>query len=585
MVAIILLTSMLVAEPAEVKLQPFTYREVTITGGPFGIQAKEARDFYLAMNEDSLLHGFRLRAGQPSPGKPMGGWYDPEGFAGAHPFGQFVSALSRMYAVTNDLRFKQKVERLVHGFNQTIAPDGFFYSSQKVAKNWPCYLYDKNCIGMRDAYTLTGNKEALNVLSRMTDWAVPNLPRRSDEWYTLPENLYDCYKLTGEKRYFDMAKEFDYSKDFYGGFANGKNGFKSSQHAYSHVNTLTSAAKTYEATGDLHYLQTAESAWKWLTETQMYASGGWGPNERFVEAGKGKLAESLTKTADGFETPCGSYANVNLDRYLLRFTGEPKYGDNMERLLVNGMLAALPPIADGHSFYYSDYQPGAIKIRRSESWTCCSGTYAQITADYPLDIYFHDSRDLTVNLFVPSVVKWQRDKQLVTLTQETGFPRDLSTKLSISSSKPTLFALKVRVPSWSVGVRVSVNGKATPKLLASKGMITINRTWRNGDKVDLSFAARTRFEAIDSENLDRVALMVGPTLMVALSDKDVMLVGDRSNPAVWIKPFAKGSDYQTSDGKVTFRPFYLVREERYTTYLKVSSAVTSAGALSSAKWQ
>ena len=105
----------------------------------------------------------------------------------------------------------------------------------------------------------------------------------------------------------------------------------------------------------------------------MYASGGWGPNERFVTPGEGKLADSLDfkKTrwhfhtqsgdyANSFETPCGTYANVNLDRYLIRFTGNPKYGDNMERVVINGMLAALPMQPDGRTFYYSDYHPGAV---------------------------------------------------------------------------------------------------------------------------------------------------------------------------------------------------------------------------------
>src|SRR5579871_2480993 len=118
-------------------LQPFTYRDVTLTGGPMGEQAKGARNFYLALSEDNLLNGFRKRAGLPAPGEPMGGWYDPEDFAGAHPFGQYVSALARMYANTKDRRYKEKVARLVHGFHQTLAPDGFFYSSQKVSHNWP----------------------------------------------------------------------------------------------------------------------------------------------------------------------------------------------------------------------------------------------------------------------------------------------------------------------------------------------------------------------------------------------------------------------------------------------------------------
>src|SRR5579871_4963869 len=102
-----------------------------------------------------------------------------------------------MYANTGDLRFKQKVWRLVSGFHKTLRADGYFYASAKVAREWPCYLYDKCCTGMRDAYTLTGDKEALVVLGRMTDWAVPNLPRRSDEWYTLSEGLYKNYELTG----------------------------------------------------------------------------------------------------------------------------------------------------------------------------------------------------------------------------------------------------------------------------------------------------------------------------------------------------------------------------------------------------
>src|SRR5579862_4496600 len=182
------------AEKPRVVLQAFTYRDVQLTGGPLAVQAQAARKFYLNLNEDSLLQGFRLRAGLPAPGKPMGGWYDPDGFAGAHPFGQYISALSRMYADTGAVEFKQKVARLVHGFRETLGVDGYFYSSTKVAKEWPCYLYDKNCIGMRDAYTLTGNAEALVVLSRMTDWAVVHLPRRSDEWYTLSENLYKCYE-------------------------------------------------------------------------------------------------------------------------------------------------------------------------------------------------------------------------------------------------------------------------------------------------------------------------------------------------------------------------------------------------------
>ena len=539
-------------------------------------QAQEARDFYLAISEDSLLQGFRLRAGLPAPGKPMGGWYDPEGFAAAHPFGQYVSALARMYANTGDARFQEKVARLVHGFHETLGLDGFFYASSKVFREWPCYLYDKNCIGMRDAYTLTGNQEALTVLKQMTDWAVKNLPRRSDEWYTLPENLYNCYALTKDACYLEMARQYDYSKEYYAPFANGVNAFTPDRHAYSHVNTLCSAAKAYEVTGDERYFQAIRNAWEFLTTTQMYASGGWGPNERFVTPGKGKLAASLDTTAAHFETPCGTYANVNLDRYLLCFTGDSKYGDNMERVLWNGMLATLPMQPDGRTFYYSDYRPGTQKQYFGDVWPCCSGTYAQITADYPLDIYFHDDKGLYVNLFTSSRVRWRQGEQSVTVEQATQYPQSDTTTLTVHTARPRRFRMQVRVPGWVVSpVTARVNGKLVRIQARPGAFLRVERTWREGDRLTVTLPMSLRFEPIDPHTPNRTALMFGPLLLVAQASGSVELHGDRARPEVWIQPAKdRPLTFSTLDGTVRFLPLFLIQKERYTTYCQLSSLRT-----------
>ncbi len=554
-------------------LQPFTYKDVELTGGLMAAQAKGAREFYLGISEDSLLQGFRLRAGLPAPGKAMGGWYDPEGFAGAHPFGQYVSALARMYANTGDTRYKEKVARLVHGFHETLAPDGFFYSSQKVFKEWPNYLYDKNCIGMRDAFTLTGNKEALTVLRKMTDWADKNLPRRRDEWYTLPENLYACYALTKDPRYLRMAKEYDYSKEFYDPFAQGINAFTPERHAYSHVNTLASAGKAYEVTGDNKYLTALKNAWEFLTTTQMYASGGWGPNERFVPPGQGKLAASLDTATNHFETPCGSYANVNVDRYLLRFTGDPKYGDNMERVLYNGMLASLPMQPDGKTFYYSNYKDGVKKAYFGYAWPCCSGTYAQITADYPLDIYFHDAQGLYVNLFVPSKVRWNQAGRTIMVEQSTGFPETDTTMFTVHAARPAEFGLNVRVPGWCSGpVTLTVNGKIVSTEAQPGKFARLKRIWKEGDTLRARFPMSLRHEPIDHETPSRQALMYGPLLLVALSDKPVFLKGSMSGIHMTRKNSATAlPDFRTRDRTITFLPFYKVRGEGYTTYLTIQT--------------
>ena len=120
---------------------------------------------------------------------------------------------------------------------------------------------------------------------------------------------------------------------------------------------LCSASRAYLVLGESKYLQAVQNAWEMITKTQSYASGGWAPNEEFVVPNKGLMGESLTKTHAHFETPCGSYAHLKLTRYLLRFTGEGRYGDSLERVLYNTILGIKDPKGDGHVFYYSDYHP------------------------------------------------------------------------------------------------------------------------------------------------------------------------------------------------------------------------------------
>ena len=37
-------------------------------------QVEAAREFYLGVSDDDILHGFRSAAGLAAPGKPLGGW-------------------------------------------------------------------------------------------------------------------------------------------------------------------------------------------------------------------------------------------------------------------------------------------------------------------------------------------------------------------------------------------------------------------------------------------------------------------------------------------------------------------------------
>ena len=224
---------------------------------------------------------------------------------------------------------------------------------------------------------------------------------------------------------------------------------------------LSSAAKAYEALGDVKYLNAIRNAWDMIEETQQFASGGWGPKEAFVPPHEGKLGEALTTTREHFETPCGCYAHMKLARYLLRFTGEPRYGDGLERVLYNTILGSIEPTNDGDYFYYSDYQSGARKGYYKKKWPCCSGTLVQGVADYATSIYFQDSSGVYVNLFTPSEVRYQAAGVPVRLMQSTQYPDADILQIRIDVPKAVEFALRVRIPAWLSGpASIAVNGKS-----------------------------------------------------------------------------------------------------------------------------
>jgi hypothetical protein len=129
-------------------LEPFEYNEVKLQQSPLKKQFEEVIADYLAIPNDDILKGFRQRAGLPTNNaKDMGGWYTNDVF---HVFGQFISGMSRLYAVSGNQAMKIKVNKLLDEWAKTIDKDGFFFYTKK--PNAPQYVYEKMTGGLVDNY-------------------------------------------------------------------------------------------------------------------------------------------------------------------------------------------------------------------------------------------------------------------------------------------------------------------------------------------------------------------------------------------------------------------------------------------------
>lgn len=596
------------------RLSEFDYGSIQFADGLHQRQLDDTMTVLLNLSEDSLLKPFRLRAGQSAPGADMGGWYDEDpaynldtgyehGFAPGHSFGQWISAFARAYAIHGGAaqqtarKFKDKAERLLHLYARTISPK--FYEDFR----WPSYTYDKLVCALMDAHQFTGMKDAFAILKMTTDTAEPYLPDRAldhdemrarphkneaycwDESYTLPENLFIVSNRGAGERYRQLAARFLKDATYFDPLAQGKNVLPD-HHAYSYTNALSSAMQAYLSLGSDKHLRAAMNGFEMLRDTQSFATGGWGPDERFRAPESNDLLESLTNTHHSFETPCGSYAHFKLTRYLLRVTGNPEYGDSMEQVMYNTVLGAKKLAPDGHAFYYSDYNFEGKKEYHKEKWTCCSGSLPQVATDYRISTYFHNSDGIYVNLYIPSTVKWQpgthagsstarrrSDSKEIILSQKSNYPFDEIVEFTVTGSAPAEFALHLRIPSWAEGATLKLNGGEVPrneliKDITPGGFVGIRREWNNGDRVELELPMKLSLQFIDARHPGVVALLRGPLVLFAVSNlnarvrKEELLAAKRIASAEWF--------VDTRDGPVRLLPFTSITDEHYSTYFRLN---------------
>jgi DUF1680 family protein len=584
----------------KVVLQPFDYSGVTLRPGLWQRQASAGRDFYLGLSNDDILHGYRVAAGTANaPGRALGGWCSPNSNT---VFGQWLQSMARMQRAYGDKDLLEKANILVSEYAKCWPgmSSGAARGSGRGAMGGATgglghYPYEKLVGGLVDMHHYAGHPEALALCGKITEAAASNFNRdripanrqpwelhsgRPGEWYTLSENLFRAYQLTGNSMYKEFGDVWLYPAywDKFAETADPKDA--QGVHAYSHCNTFSSAALAYDVTGDARYLRIMKNFYDWMQRRQTYATGGYGPDERFVYS-DGALGDSLEIFSASFECPCDSWAAFKLSKYLMQYTGEARYGDWIERLLYNGIGAALPIKDRGVHMYYMDYHLGSdLKYYSRNAFTCCSGTYFQNITEYSNLIYFRDANSLYVNLYVPSEVEWKGPAGTVKATQTTEYPEAAAATFKLAMDRPATFALKLRVPGWSNGMTVQVNGQPQATEIKPGQWAAVTREWQPGDSVEVTIPLRFRRAPIDEQHPNRIAIVRGP------------VVYGQEDPHKWLSDIPRTDDeldklmkplannraiFQIDNEPVVqqrnaFKPFYSFNElERYRMYFDSAS--------------
>jgi uncharacterized protein len=610
---------------------PFRLEDVRILDPDLLRMREQTLNYLLALDSDRLLHNFRVTAKLPSSAEPLYNRESPTNGWRGHYVGHFLSACSQMYASTGDVRLKTKAGAMVSelakcqaqlgdkGYLSAFPESGFddLEQGRPAAVLW--YALHKIMAGLLEVNEHMQNPQALQVLEGMaawTDWRISRLPEEQMqrtlqiEFGGMNEVLANLSAVTGNPRYLVVAKRFDHHA-VVDPAAQGRDTL-TTLHANTQIPKFIGAAREFELTGDPHYRDAAQFFWQQVALHRSYVTGGNSASEHF-RTPPDVLASELT---DLSQETCNTYNMLKLTRQLFTWRAEPQYADYYERAFLNHILATPNP-ADGSPLYYLGMQPGQWKVHfvPHEGFFCCCGTGLENFSKLSEGFYFHNEQSLWVNLFFASEVNWR--ERGVVLRQETRFPEEAGTRLVIQTKSPARFTLNVRIPYWADAASVTVNGKPfEPKQkLEPSSYAKIDRTWKNGDRVDVKLPMRLHLQPIpDDPTL--AAIMYGPLVLAGelgtenLDSKRIYsddkflhggfpaisvpeLTGDRNALDKWIHPVSAPIDKALSQKTVnqksvalTFRtvgagrpqdvtlsPFYRVFNQRYCVYWKFRPAV------------
>lgn len=520
------ITSLTHAAVAKVKwkAEPLSMTEVRLLPSYWKDTMELDRSFLYSLPNDRLAHNFRVTAGIPSDADPLGGWEAPDCELRGHYVGHYLSSCALLHAGTADQAIAAKANDLVAMLSQCQQKDGYlgaypatFYDKLRAhQKVWaPFYTYHKILAGMLDMYEHTGNKQALDVATKMADWAdAYSRSISDDEWQRvllvehggMNEASFNLYAITGNPKYRDLGYRFEHKKIFDPLAANQD--MLAGNHANTNIPKMIGAIRGYELTGDERYRSIAQNFYRIVTEHHIYCTGGTSNGELWHEPDG--IASQLGPAA---EECCCSYNMMKLARHLFGQQPDAKYFDYYERLLLNVRYGTQD--RNGMLMYYVSLRPGLYKTfgTQFDAFWCCTGTGSEEYAKLNDSIYFHDDSSVYVNLFIPSTLNW-KDRGLQ-LRQTTKYPNEQRVTLTIETAPSKATTLKVRVPYWvTSGFAVAINNEPVQLAASPSSYVELNHPWKAGDVVTVDIPMTLHVDQAPDDKQVQAA-MYGPLVLAA----------------------------------------------------------------------
>jgi uncharacterized protein len=386
-------------------------------------------------------------------------------------------------------------------------------------------------------YQATGKRKILDIAIKSVDLVeqdfgygkIENFPGHQE----IEIGLVKLYRVTGDKRYLDLAKFF---LDIRGKGIGEKTTYNQSHkpvveqteavgHSVRAAYMWTGMADVAALTGNQSYIDAISTIWEDVVYKKFYITGGIG-----AEGGhEGFGGPYELPNARAYCETCAAIANVFWNHRMFLMTGDAKYIDVLERSLYNNVLSGVS--LGGDRFFYPNPLESNGQHERSEWFgcACCPSNISRFIPSMPNYIYAQQGTDLFVNLFVSGSTIFETPKGNIKLMQESNMPWNGHIVLTLHPENPAKANVHIRIPGWAAGNPVpgnlyeflndpserplfKINGiEVSPKI--ENGYAVLSEKWKANDKVEIVFPweiRRIKAHPNIEDNRGKMALQLGP---------------------------------------------------------------------------
>ncbi|TSD66090.1 hypothetical protein FFF34_001430 [Inquilinus sp. KBS0705] len=401
---------------------------------------------------------------------------------------------------------------------------------------------------LQQYYSATQDKRVTTLMTNYFKYQLKELPQKPlDHWtfwarYRGGDNLamvYWLYNITGDKFLLDLGdllhkQTFDFTNAFLNTDMLMTDG---SIHGVNLAEGMKEPIIYYQHHSDAKYLDAMVKGFKDLRKYDGMAHGMYGGDESLHG----------NNPTQGSEL-CSAVEMMYTLENTLAITGKVNYADHLERIAFNAM-----PTQVSEDFMTRQYfqQANQVVINRQmrnfdinhhgtdvcygllTGYPCCTSNMHQGWPKFTQNLWYATpDNGLAALVYSPSEVKaFVGHHSEISFKEETGYPFGETIKFTLQSKGDIAFPFSLRIPEWCKKANISINGAAYSQPDGNQ-VVQINRTWKNGDVVELTLpmhiTKNTWYE--NSASIERgpivYALKIGEDAKVIKNDKDALDYGD-----------------------------------------------------------